>query len=266
MIKRLVQAINLVIMSLLIVFSSGSCALKVYACEVIENESIEFVSEKDNSNNHIIQIGQSTYDAQYYSSQKSTLTNEIFDIYEIVEESSDLIKSYIRIDSESGRIIGFSNINPYPNIDNIDEMSDAELKETVELMMWNLADFTQYNEFKVKRPQSSNSHYYLVWQVKREALCNINVQIHITAEGAIKDFSIIDACPPNLTKSFISNAERDKLIQKRIKKHLAVYSLEGITYEIYSEILSYYHNTQAIIYQVTIVENGFEQLICFVIY
>ena len=263
--KNCLQSITLTLLSLLFVLSLSSCTLNIYDCEVLKSESLDFIDEKNYTDNYVIKIGQSTFNARYISSKKSNLTNETFDIYGIVEESSDIIKKRIRVNSKTGVIVGFSNINPYPNIDNIDKLSDAELRETVELMMDGLADFKQYNEFEIKRPHSSNSVYYLKWQVKRDLLCNIKTEIYITTDGSITSFDRTDACPSDLTTSFVNNTKRDELIKKKIKAYWGVDSVKAVTYEVQEEVLTYYDNVPAIIYNVKVVENGFEQTMYLVV-
>ena len=266
MLKRYLSSIGLILISLMILLSCIGCALTVHACDVIENDLVDIDSQNQNDNSCILRIGQSTYDTQYLSSKKSSLTDEIYNVYGIVEESSNLIRSRIRTNAKTGAIVGFSNVTPYSNIDNIEKLTDEKLKEVVELMMGDLVDFSKFNEFEIKRPHSSNSVYYLLWQVKRDLLCNIKVEVYITANGLITNFDKTDACPDDLAKSFVNNAERDKLFEQKIIAHLAIDSIKDIKYEIQSEVLSYYKNTPAIIYNVNIIENGFEQLITFVVY
>ena len=64
----------------------------------------------------------------------------------------------------------------------------------------------------------------------------------------------------------MNDTERDRLIEERIKAHPGIDSVEDTVYEIQSEVLTYYNNAPAIIYDVKIVEDGFAQVICLVIY
>ena len=194
--KCLLGSIGLVIISMLILISYNGCASNDYTCKVADDRNLEFISEEDNGKIVFIELGDTTYEAQYHSSRQSSLTNEIIDVYGVVDKSSNLIISRIRMNSDTGQVVGFTNISPYPIIEDIDGMSDTELREIVESMVSDLAGFSQYNEFRVSRPQSANSSYYLLWQVKRDLPCNIKVEIYITADGLIKSFSMTDACPP----------------------------------------------------------------------
>lgn len=265
--NKFLQSLFVLALCLGMILSCTSCAITAYACDIMEDELVDIVSEKDTSKVHTIQIGHSTYDTQYISSKQSSLTNEIFNIYGIKEESSELVRSRIRINSQSGAVVGFSNINPYPQIEKIDDIADEKIKEIVEAMMSDLVDFSQYNEFELKRPHSSNSTYYLVWQVKQELLCNNKVEIYISSDGFIKNFDKTDACPTDLTKSFVTTNTRDNLLEDKICEYLGVETIDGIQYEIQSETLSYYNGSNAIIYVVKVADDdGFSQLIPLVIY
>ena len=146
------------------------------------------------------------------------------------------------------------------------EITEEE-KETVEAMMGDLVDFTQYNVFKLKRPHSSNSYYRLVWQVRRELLCNIFVEVRITSGGLIMSFDKADDCPDDLTRSFVNASRRDELIRDKIKSHLGVDSIEEVEYDIVSEVLGYYNNVPAVIYTLGVVDaDGFAHVILFAIH
>lgn len=263
--KNILRSIVLATICLGLILSCTGCALTVYACEVIENGSLEVSTENIVADSQIIKVGPTTYNVKYDSSVKSILTDEVFDIYGVIDESSELIKSRIKVNSQTGEVYSFSNITPYQDIINIGELSDDELKAIVEQMMGDWVDFSVYNTFTVSRPHSSNSMYYLVWQVKQELMCNIKLEIYITFDGAIKSFHKTEACPSSLTKSFVTLNERDGLLETKICEYLGVESLDGIVYEIQSETLSYYNNKSAILYSVKIIDDGFEQLIALVI-
>ena len=252
-----------VALCLLLTFSSASCALSAYACEIVESESVDVFTERMHTDNRTIHIGGTDFNVRYLSSSKSNLKNGISDIYGIVDGDSVSEIGHIRTDSATDAVIGFMNVNPYPAIDKIDLLSDTELKETVEAMMGDLVDFTQYNVFKLKRPHSSNSYYRLVWQVRRELLCNIFVEVRITSGGLIMSFD----CPDDLTRSFVNASRRDELIRDKIKSHLGVDSIEEVEYDIVSEVLGYYNNVPAVMYTLGVVDaDGFAHVILFAIH
>ncbi|MBQ9848443.1 MAG: hypothetical protein IJO64_05240 [Clostridia bacterium] len=242
--------------------------MNTYACEVIESESEEFVSETT-TKERIFKIGQSTYRMQYLSSQKSGFTGEVIERYGILEPdgTTDHILQDIYIDAKTEEIILFHNINPYPAIENIEKMSDSEIKETVELLLSDLADFSQYNHFELKR---LNGHplyaYSLKWQVKREIFCNISVRVYITSDGSIDSFDKEDACPTDIERSLVSDAERNQLIEDKLKEELGDETFARSEYEIFSETLTYYNNEPAVIYSVEIIGNGFSQVKVLVIH
>ena len=256
-----------VALCLILIFSFASCALSAYACEIVESESVDIFTERMHTDNRTVHIGVTDFNVRYLSSSKSNLKNGISDIYGIVDGDSVSEIGHIRTDSATDAVIGFMNVNPYPAIDKIDLLSDTELKETVEAMMGDLVDFTQYNVFKLKRPHSSNSYYRLVWQVRREWLCNIFVEVRITSGGLIMSFDKADDCPDDLTRSFVNASRRDELIRDKIKSHLGVDSIEEVEYDIVSEVLGYYNNVPAVMYTLGVVDaDGFAHVILFAIH
>lgn len=265
--KMYLYSICLIVLCLLLTFSFAGCALSAYACEIVESESVDIFTERMHTDNRTVHIGVTDFNVRYLSSSKSNLKNGISDIYGIVDGDSVSEISHIRTDSATDAVIGFMNVNPYPAIDKIDLLSDTELKETVEAMMGDLVDFTQYNVFKLKRPHSSNSYYRLVWQVRRELLCNIFVEVRITSGGLIMSFDKADDCPDDLTRSFVNTSRRDELIRDKIKSHLGVDSIEEVEYDIVSEVLGYYNNVPAVMYTLDVVDaDGFAHVILFAIH
>ena len=134
-------------------------------------------------------------------------------------------------------------------------------------MLGNLADFSTYNVFELKPPSADSvvKHYRLTWDVKREIMCDIGVTVYITADGLIDYFDKRNNCPDNLTKPFLSTAERNKLLEKRIKTTLCYDSMEGVQYDIISEKLGYCNGAPQIVYVLEIRRDGFINLILCVI-
>lgn len=263
--QRTLYLIVSLMLSFSLILACAGCAVNAYACEIIENDMVEVEASTVSAESFVATIGQSTYTLQYDSSVKSELNNEVFDIYDVSDNPSEPTNGWIKINAQTGEIAGFSNISPYPQIDGMGEMSDDEIKAAVELMAGDLADFSQYNTFTVSRPNSSSSMYYLVWQVQRNLACNIKTEMYFTSDGIIKSFSKTDACPENMTISLLSNEQRDSLLEKKICEYLGVDSISDLDYDVESETLTYYRNEPAVIYQVSIIEDGFTQLILLVI-
>ena len=125
-------------------------------------------------------------------------------------------------------------------------------------MLGNLADFSTYNVFELTPPSadSATKHYRLTWDVKREIVCDIGVTVYITADGLIDYFDKRNNCPDNLTKPFLSTAERNKLLEKRIKTALCLDSMEGVHYDIRSERLGYLNGAPGITYVIKVTHHG----------
>lgn len=257
------SSIGILLLSTILVLACTGCAnTNVYAAEIVGNSSFE--KDVDISTaviDRTISIGDSAYDVKWSKSVQSELTDELYDIYEVVDSPDEFMPGKIKLNAKTGEVVRFSHINPFPDIENIDNLSDGELKSAVEQLIGDMVDFSQYNVFEVSRPTSSASEYNLWWQVKRDLLCNIALEIVISKDGAIETFSKTDACPGNLSRSFVSESERNKLLEDEICGYLGIKSLENVELEIISETLTYFHNESSVMYAVKIVRDGFTQVI-----
>ncbi len=261
--NNLRNSIEILLLSAILVLTCTGCAsTNAYAAEIISNSSFEKDVDSDiEAANRTITIGNSAYDVKWSQSVRSELTDDLYDIYEVIDSPDKFMPGKIKLDPKTGEVVLFSQINPYPSIKNIDDLSDNELKSAVEQLMGDSVDFSQYNVFKIYRPISADADYSLRWQVKRDILCNIGLKIVISKDGAIKMFGKTDACPNDLSRSFVSESERNKLLEDKIRDHLDIKSLENVEYEILSETLTYYHNENSIMYVVKIMYEGFPQVV-----
>ena len=191
----------------------------------------------------------------------------MYDHYEVVGSPDDLIPCTIRLDSETDEIKSFSfyGTSPYTAIEDIGNLSDDELKTAVEDMLGDLADFSEYNSFSVRRPPDSvgyNTDIKLSWQVRRELPCSIGVDVVVSEDGLIKSFSKANSCPDDLSKSFLTEEERNKLIEKGVCKEMGIKKLGNVTYKILSETLTCRKEKNALSYTVEIMdEQGFSHVI-----
>lgn len=268
--KDTLYSVGMLLLGLILVFSCAGCSSFAFNCEFVDDGNHFFERDPNDpaATRDTITINETEYKVRYTSTMKSEETNELLDYYEVVDDTF----TSIAVRATTGEVFYFNNITPYPEITDasglsMNELSDEDIKRLVEQTLGETVDFSSYNTFRLTRPNSSASEYYLVWQVKKDILCNNSVSIYITSEGLIKSFNKTDACPENLTTSFISTAERDRLLEEEIKKNMDRDSLDGVTYEIESEILSLYNNSPAVFYTVSIIdEDGFAYLICLAIH
>lgn len=257
------------LLAFVMIFTCTNCAVEPYACEVLDGS----VENTETVNNHApeqkISIGSHSYNVQYASSSAVFANGTVKDKYEVKGTSDQQHPSVIKIDSKTKEVTHFSGIAPYPAIENIDQLSDDEIKSVVEQLTAELADYSIYNEFTIYRPSSTggSKKYRLHWQVKREILCNIGVEIYITSSGVIERFSKTDNCPDDRNGSLLPDDERDRLLEEKICEHLDVKSMGDYTYEIVLEELTYYKNQPAVVYGVLIIDSqGFCHMISLVIY
>lgn len=254
------QTICLILSFILIIISCNSCAIKAYACEIIDSESFEDTLDVAAVQLQTVTLGQSTFEVSPSVSVKSMLNNEVYSVYTI-KSDSNVTSQNIKINATTGEMVGFNGIKPFPKIDRIEFLSDEDLKKIVERLFNDSVDFSIYNTFKAERPVSSSGKYHLLWQVQKDLLCNTKIEVYITSDGFINNYAKIDACPSDLTTSFITSNERDSLIEARLCEHLGIESTAGISYEILSETLSLYNNENSIIYVIKVIEDGFSQVI-----
>ena len=162
--------------------------MPTYVCEIIDDADPFEINDGDvaeynvvNKNapagNSVIRIGSSDFTVRYRASRINYSGLGMTDAYDVITDASESNKCYIQTDSEAGTVTYFSGLHPYPAIDNISALSDTEIKETVEAMLGNLADFSTYNVFELTPPSADSvaKHYRLTWDVKREIVCDIGV-------------------------------------------------------------------------------------------
>ncbi len=236
-----------------------------YSCEIMEPNLHEQEQTITSAPPQDFKIGQSTFTVQLSSKAESVDTHERYDVYAVVDASDTPVNKTIRVHTETGKMVGFYGIRPYDKIENIENLSDEELKTIVEQTMGDAVDFSAYNTFRVMRPVSPSGQYCLCWQVKEEIFRDIRVDIHITSDGHIQSFSQTNNCPDDLTVPFLPIEERTRLIEDTLCEHLEIKSIKGIRYKILYETLSYYQGKDAILYQIEVVKDGFSQIVSLVI-
>ncbi len=251
---------------------TGCKGTNTYAAKVVTNEAFadDDVEGAVATGITTITIGDSTYNVKWSKSVRYKPTDELYDYYEVIDSEDNFLPGTIRLDPKTGEVISFSNVEPYPAIENMDTLSDDELKAAAEQLLGDLADFSRYNFFEVTRPLGiigTNTDTTLRWQVKRDILCNISVDITIKEDGTIKSFSKTNACLDGTAESYIPKDERIKLLEAEICHYLGVKSIDNVNYEICSEQLSMSHNESCIFYMVEITdEAGFSELVLFSVF
>ncbi len=270
--KKQHKIISCVIVGLLLVVLLVECTTPAY---IVDGKKAADISNdafiKENMEAATIQIGDGTYTGKYAYSRKWGWTNKIVDVYEelTTEDGALPEHSSVTIDPQDGKIISFSEVRPYAKIDAIEMMSEEQLKNTVEQIFKDMVDFSQYNTFSCNTPENGayfHGTYFLSWGVQKEMKCATSVGIYIDKDGFIYYFNVSDYCPPDLTKSFVTEKELDRLVRKKLRRHLKVLSLEDYTYKISGEVLLYYNGKPAIQLLVSITDKlGFIHVIHFYI-
>lgn len=215
-----------------------------------------------------ITIGNSSYNVTYLNSFREPAFDKIYDRFETAGNTGGDLRGSITLDHETGEVVQFSNITPYPSIEDHETLSDDELKAAAEALMTDV-DFSKYNVFEVQHYHTGMEDvllkdHILEWEVKREISCAISVDVKISEDGSITHFDKTDNCPNDLTKPFVSNEERDKLLEKPIREYFKKnydYDPEEVKFTIMSETLSAFHNKRCIVYYIEADYMGFPEVI-----
>ena len=248
-----------VIMSLL----CQGCATTAYACSVLDTADT-VASAKQNDYIALVKIGDQEYSATYKHTVSSCYTGTRFDEYEVTTSDGT---GCVRYNADTKELVSFRGIAPFERLTEIESMTEAQIKSSVEMLLKDMVDFSVYNQFTLKKINATSASRYayrLIWQVKREVLCNISVDVSITADGKIEAYCKSDYCPEDLTAPFVTDQERDKLIWDCLQKRFD--NFKPYEFRIESQTLTYYEGEEAIIYLLTVLDKeGFATAINIVI-
>lgn len=254
------------IITCFLAFSLLISCVGLSSCDDADTERYEEFINDSADKMSSIKVGDTAYDVEYQSSRRSELDDEIYDTYTVSGADSER-GGTLRINAKTKEVTGYYNITPYESIENIGELSEDEIREAAEELLCCIADFSDYNTFNLEAVSSEVGGYSAVWQLKREMLCNVSLDIHITPDGKIDRLSKTDACSEVLNEAFADADKRVAMLEKEICKYLGIWSIGGIDYEIDSETLSYHKGKEAVIYGVTIRDDdGFAESIVLTVY
>lgn len=234
--------------------SSGGIEQGPYTVEIIGgNDPNEYdIIDVGGSDIDTISIGDFSYNVELTESARSASNDRIYDVYR-VDGSPD---KTIGLDRETKEVVYFSNIAPYPAIENFGTLSDEELKAAAEKLMSDV-DFSQYEHFEALHSDLDEFKSRLNWQVERDLLCDIGISVYVTENGSITLFRKTDACPDDLYKSFISDDERDRLLEGALHEYLKELDIKASEYAefyIMSETLSAFRGKDCVIYDINIID------------
>lgn len=260
------SGVALLVLIVTIVCCCG-CGRYTYECFVAGEEDEEHVylpeAERDT-----ISIGTETYAVTYQYSMELP-DGTMMHRYGVVTEQDGFVSNTNTSENlptislcEDGSLMSFFKIRPFEAIGNIGNLTEEELRVTVENLLGDFADCSVYNTFEL-RSSSASWEYTLNWSVTRDAPCNIALGITIDSEGFIDSFSKIELCPEDFSKPFISDRKRDRLIMQALEDD---YAQRGTglcpeRFEIFSELLTCYEGEKAIYYWVTVIDDqGFREM------
>ena len=235
---------------LFIVSSFCSCNNAVYACDILENTYNSNVTFENGSINSI-KINGEAFGLRYNKSNISELTGNTIDEYNVISgEFSNSHIHVVRLDRNTGEMTFFMGITPYDAIENISELSETQLKNTVENILKTEYDFSMYNDFEVSRAVI-DGQYRLKWQMKSQ---NVSLTVMLSANGVIDCISKTDAYSNAVMTMDISDDERDKVIFDKLLEENLIDSAYNFDLEILSSKQSLYQGKDAIIYVVKLTD------------
>lgn len=201
-----------------------------------------------------VSIGNNHYLVTYDCSQISSSTREISDTYRIfmqptASQSRFPVQS-ITLERDTGRVVGFRSITPFPAIENAASRQDGELQAIAELYLRELVDFTQFNSFSVTREEAPNEgELKLYWTYKKDGVTyDRGCRIRLDADGKIYSFELREICPRDLSPTFLSEKRQIRLLEKKICKLVDEPSIRYCHYEIKNKTLTLEGGKPAMIY------------------
>lgn len=252
------------ILAVMVAACCFGCTSTTYDCRVWDDEIQEHVylpeAERDT-----ITIGTKEFQVTYENSSEM-IDGRMYHDYSVAVSDYELPENPVHQPEitllDDGTLYSFSNIYPFEKIENVDSLTEEELRVTVENLLGGFVDFSVYNEFTV--PGTNRRSYDLVWSVTRDIPCNIYLHIAINEEGYIEEFFRAEFCADDFSKPFIKEKKRDRLIMQALEEN---YSKKGTGiepdhFEIHSEILTCDGTNNAIHYWVIVYdERGFSEML-----
>lgn len=250
------------ILAVMVAACCFGCTSTTYDCRVWDDEIQEHVYLPDAERDTII-IGAKAFQVSYENSTEMIDGTMCHD-YSVVLPDIDLPEDPLRqpeiILLDDGTLYSFSNIYPFEKIENVDSLTEEELRAAVEELLGDLIDSSIYNAFSV----TDDLGYNLLWSVNRDVPCNIYLRIAINEEGYIEKFAKGEFCAEDFSEPFLKESERDSLIMQALKERYAQKGavIEPDHFEIYSEMLTCDGANNAMHYWVIVYnKQGFSEML-----
>ena len=191
--------LSLLTVSLLLL--TVGCNQAVYVLSVPEQPT-EFFDEKIPAQK-TLEIGGKTINLTYKHSKKNGIFRS--DCY-----FANIDKRYYF--DENGNPTLISDDELFPAIENIENLSEEQIKETTLSILSDTFDFSVYDTFTFKK--NPNNACYLQWEVSDKA---ISLIVIIDQTGKIDHISITNRCPDEEPIA-IDDKTRDRLLKNAIRK------------------------------------------------
>lgn len=200
------------LLACLLFLSAAGCGKAFYVLSYPE-QSTEFFDEKVPSQK-TYEIGGKTLDLTYKYSKK-------YGIFQTDCYFANVDKRY-HFD-ENGNITFIRDNDLFPVIENIENLSEEQIKDAVISRLSGIFDFSVYDTFTFHE----NISYYLNWEVSDKA---VSFAVTVDQTGKIHYISITDRCSDEEPLK-IDGKTRDRLLKSAIQKEVK----EDFTFKILSE-------------------------------
>ena len=250
MVTNMKNRILICFLLLLIATVAVGCSINTFAAEIYETEPFhsDLVSMVDIPKS--LTIPGKVCSVEYESYRVSELTGEKLVTLKVLDTEDGTITI-----GENREIMSISRVGRLDQIAGLVKNDEKQLKSIVEQGMGELLDFSIYNDFSISKWEWDGT-IHLIWQVRKELLCNNKAELVIDDEGNILFFAKTNACPEELKSRFISESERDDVLLEALKIKYPDLHFSKISVE--SEMLSLYKSRRSLICDVRAVdEDGF---------
>ena len=230
-----------------------SCGGK-YVCITVESNIVYHHNAPSEPLTEIT-IGEHTDAVEWQDAVQNDFTGKISDKYLVNtsppdstsdSESENKARIYprLRIERESGNIVSFQQLTAFPLTG---EITFDSLQQVIEAHF----PYTDFDAFDTKTAREDNystvsvkNGTYYIWKKANE---NVSLTVYVDKNGMLCDLSYANA-PAAEEKLVIEDGERDKLIEKALKK-TSLWE-NGMTFT--AELLYYtqYRGENAVVYQV----------------
>lgn len=189
----------------------AGCRLTSYASKVLPEEDETYTRSGAEDKNY--EINGQTYACIYDHSVRNVFTGREEDHYSIGNTASAVF------DAETGELMEFMGIAPFAAIENIEALSDDQIKAAVEERIGDIADLSQYNACSVNRDNTLGTlmSVSVKWYLERDIEIARSLTVILSGHGDLYVLRKTDACPKGNKSIDIDDETRFGLIKSAVE-------------------------------------------------